>query len=195
MPAVWDAPLFINHTLWNREDDRIFFYVRGNFRRKLPKVNVPLTIDPWAEEPLTNLQVQKDIGGHPKWEQGHILIGSVDDRQVLYDSDEKQVVGQLGTPDAFPQPGGDIALSPAGTMFVNGYGNRQPGENYYAILSRKDNRLLRTRAFSRGVRVSGALRIDPAPRWNRQGNQILISAIADDQDLTRQLFLITLNDY
>ncbi len=195
VPAVRDAPLFINHTLWNREDDRIFFYVRGNFRSKLPKVNVPLTIDPWAEEPLTTLQVQQDIGGHPEWEQGHVLIGSVDDRQVLYDSDEKRVVGQLGTPDAFPQPGGDIALSPAGTMFVNGYGNKQPGENYYAILSRKDNRLIRTRAFSRGGRVSGALRIDPAPRWNRQGNQILISAIADDQDLTRQLFLITLNDY
>lgn len=193
VPAVAQAALFINHTLWNRDDDRIFFYVRGNFRSKLPKVNVPLTIDPWADNPIETLRVQRDIGGHPEWEAGLRIIGCVDDRQVLYNTDTKKVVGQLGPAEAFPQPGGDIALSPDGSMFVNGYGNKQPGENVYAILSREDDSLIRTRAFSRGEYVSGALRIDPSPCWNRLGNQILVSAMTDDQEPSRQLFLISLN--
>ena len=194
VPAVRDAALFINHTLWNRDNDRIFFYVRGNFRSKLPKDDVPLTIDPWADDPASTLQVQQRIGGHPEWELGHTMIGHVGDRQVRYDTDSRKVIDTLGSRGDFPQPGGDIALSLDGKMFVNGYGNKQPGENTYAILSLNDNRLTRTRPFSRGSYVSGALRIDPAPRWNRQGNQILISAITDDQDSTRQLFLITLNE-
>ncbi|MDC0935394.1 hypothetical protein OAS39_03830 [Pirellulales bacterium] len=192
VPAVKDASLFINHTLWNRADDRVFLFVRGNFRSELLKIDIPLTIDPWAEDPAQTLEIQQPIGGHPEWENGHTLIGNVGDRQVLYDSDTKQVVGQLGSPEFFPHPGGDIALSADGKRFVNGYGYKQPGVNYYAILSREDNRLIRTQAFSRGEQVSGSLRIDPAPRWNRQGNQILISAITDDAKPTRQLFLITL---
>jgi hypothetical protein len=194
VPAVDKASLFINHTLWNRDDNRIFFYVRGNFRSRLPKVNVPMTIDPWAEDPAKTLRVQQPIGGHPEWETNNTMIGHVGDRQVLYDTDTLSVRGFLGSPKDFPQPGGDIALSQDGTMFVNGYGDKQPGQNYYAILSRSNGRLIRTRAFSRGAFVSGALRIDPAPRWNRQGNQLLISAMTEEENPTRQLFLITLND-
>ena len=36
--------LFINHTLWNPPSDRIYFYLRANFRSDSPKVDVPLTI-------------------------------------------------------------------------------------------------------------------------------------------------------
>ncbi len=195
VPAVRNAPLFINHTLWNREDDRIFFYVRGNFRSKLPKIDVPMTIDPWADDPVATLQVQQHIGGHPEWETGHTIIGHLGDRQVLYDTDSRTVKGFLGSPNDFPQPGGDIALSTDRSMFVNGYGTKRPGENFYAILSLKDKRLIRTTSFSRGTYVSGALRIDPAPRWNRQGNQLLISAMTrNNLPATRQLFLVTLNE-
>jgi hypothetical protein len=33
---------------------------------------------------------------------------------------------------------------------------------------------------------------DPAPRWNRDGTQILVSAIADDSNRTRQLYILFL---
>ena len=61
------------------------------------------------------------IGGHPEWAEGNLLIGREDDRQILYDVTQKKVVGQWGTPDMFPKPEGDIALSPTGRWFVNGY--------------------------------------------------------------------------
>jgi len=179
--------LFINHTLWNRDDDRIYFFVRGNFRSKRPKVDIPWTVD------LTGKLVrQRSIGGHPEWESGHTMIGQVDGRQVRYDTDQKKVLGPLGASEFFPQPGGDIALSPDGARFVNGYGFKKPALDYYAILLRNDNRLIRTGAFSRGVWTSGLLRLDPAPCWNRSGNKILVPAIAADAEKTRQLFVIGL---
>ena len=115
-------------------------------------------------------------------------------RQVLYDTDSRSVIGTLGPPGAFPNPGGDIALSPDATRFVNGFGTKDPGENRYVFLFRKDNKLIRTRPFSRGAWTSGPLRIDPAPCWNRTSNQIVVSAIADDQHGSRQLFVIDLRE-
>ena len=187
LPHVEQAPLFINHTLWNRDDDRILFYVRGNFRSKLPKIDVPFTID--LDGKLTR---QEYIGGHPEWESGHTMIGHSDDRQVLYDTVTQTVTAALGPPGAFSQPGGDIALSLDGRRFVNGHSLKRPGVNYYTIFLREDNQIIRTRAFSRGEWTSGALRLDPAPCWNRTGDQILVPAIAEDEEKSRQLFLISI---
>jgi len=186
-PHVDNAALFINHTLWNRDDDRVYFYARGNFRSKLPKVDVPFTIDMDG-----TLQIHQHVGGHPEWEQGHRMIGDANGEQIIYDTDTKKIVGKLGQTDSFPDPGGDIALSPNGKQFVNGYGNKRPGENFYAILLREEGRLIRTNAFSRGSWVSGALRLDPAPCWNRTGTQIVVPAISDDAQQSRQMFVISL---
>ena len=58
---------------------------------------------------------------------------------------------------------------------------------------RSDNVSLRSTGFDVTGWTSGDLRCDPAPCWNRESNQILVSALADDPDRTRQLFLITLH--
>jgi hypothetical protein len=99
--------------------------------------------------------------------------------------DTKKIVGQLGTPEMFPKPGADISLSPDGDWFVNGYG--QDDKNYYAVYRRSDGAFARSEGINKGS-YSGDIRIDPAPRWNRTNDAILVPGIADNG--TRQMFII-----
>jgi hypothetical protein len=180
---VSDTALFINHTLWNRETDRIYFFVRGGWSgRKGKKVNTPCSVRPDG----TELELHdKFVGGHPEWAEGDLLIGRSGKKQVLYDVRKKTVVGQLGTPEIFPKPEGDVSLSPNGKWFVNGW--KTDDGTCYAVYRRADKLSARTQKFERG-KYSGDLRIDPAPRWNRSGDAILVPGIAKDG--TRQLFVI-----
>jgi hypothetical protein len=188
-PSAEDIALFLNHTLWNRDGDRIFLYARGNFDAPRERqVDVPFTVNPEG----ANLTPQGlDIGGHPEWEFGHRMIGANQGRQILYDTDRREVVGTLGDGTILPSPGGDVALSPDGRFFVNGF--RRDGLDYYAILRRADSAYVHTRGFDVRPWTGGDLRCDPSPCWNRDGTQILFPAIADDPGKTRQLFLIRLS--
>ena len=190
-PFVKDTPLFINHTLWNRTGDRIFFFARGGWRSDPgpgeKKLNVPFLVRPDG----TGLVRMKDhIGGHPEWAEGHTMIGAIGSRQVLYDTDRQEVSGTLGDKTIFPRPGGDIALSPDGRLFVNGY--RKGGHNHYVVYRRRDKAFVRTRRFDQHGWTRGDVRNDPAPCWNRDGTKILFPSIADDAEKSRQLFIIEL---
>jgi hypothetical protein len=185
-PGVDAKALFINHTLWSRDDGRIFFFVRGDFEVREQRLDVPFTMKADGTD-LRPLAIH--IGGHPEWESGKIMIGIREKQQILFDIERQLVVGTLGTPEAFPNPGGDIALSPDGKWFVNGHGDK--GKNYYNILRRSDGAWIRTEGFDQGGYITGELRIDPSPCWNRDSSQILVAAVANDDQKTRQLFVIT----
>lgn len=182
-PNVEGKHLFINHTLWNRDDNRIYFYVRGDFERP-GGINVPCTIHPDG----SNLTVHTTfIGGHPEWEFGPRVIGDREGKQVIYDVDRMEIVDQIGTPEILPRPGGDVALSPDGKWFINGW--KQGQENLYALVRRGDGAWVRTR----GLPIddwAGDLRLDPAPCWNRTSDQIAVPGIAEDAQRTRQTFLM-----
>lgn len=185
-PEVKSKQLFINHTLWSRDDSRIYFYVRGDFG-KTGAIDVPCTIHPDG----SNLKVHSMfIGGHPEWESGPRIIGDVEGRQVIYDVDKQQIVGQIATPEILPKPGGDIALSPDGEWFVNGY--RQGRENFYVVIRLRDGSYVRTPGLPVDHWTGGDLRCDPAPCWNRRSNRIAVPAIAKDKERTRQTFLLHL---
>jgi hypothetical protein len=184
VPRAASTPLFINHTLWNRDDNRIYFYVRGNFDVKDGRIDVPCSIHPDG----TGLAMHPYIGGHPEWEAGPRVLGSLDGRYVLYDVDRREVVGGMGTPEVFPNSKDDGAFSPDQKWFVNGY--RVKDQNFYVVFRRPDSAWVQTRGFPHPGWTSGDLRVDAAPRWNRTGDQILVGAIADDKERTRQLFVI-----
>ncbi|MEA3224664.1 MAG: hypothetical protein U9Q07_01845 [Planctomycetota bacterium] len=187
-PDVDEASLYVNHTLWNRPGDRIYFYLRGRVGDSTMRINVPCTIKPDG----TGLTAHKTfIGGHPEWGQGPQVIGRQDDRQVLYDVDKKEIVGQIGTAEIIPKPGDDISLSPDGNWFANGFGG-QGGMNYYVLLRLADGANILSRGFSRGPYRRGELRIDPAPRWNRTSDAILVPEYTDDG--TRQMFIIRVRE-
>ena len=180
-PKIDGTALFLNHTLWNREGDRIFFFVRGNFNNRSERVNVPMTVKPDG----TELVEQKIfIGGHPEWDFGSKMLGSYDDKLVVYDTLEQEIVDSLGGPEVFADPEGDTALSGDGEWLVNGATDESTF--HYTVLRRSDGAYLHTETFDRKGYEHGDLRIDPAPCWNREGDRFAFPALAKDG--TRQMF-------
>ena len=53
------------------------------------------------------------------------MIGRSGKLQIVYDTEKQRIVNSLGTPEIFPDPEGDIALSPNGEWLVNGYKNKK----------------------------------------------------------------------
>ncbi len=182
-PDLEHSGLFINHTLWNRDGDLIYFFVRAGYSGQgSTRINTPCSI----RADGTGLVLHdQHIGGHPEWAEGSLLIGREGNKQVLYDAEKQKIVGQLGNPTLFPDPEGDIALSPDGKWFVNGY--KQGTENLYALYRRSDGAFVRSEGLDKGT-FSGNIRIDPAPRWNRTNDAILVPGI--DNNKTRQMFVI-----
>jgi hypothetical protein len=188
-PEMEHSGLFINHTLWNRNADRVYFFARAGWNDTPGKrINVPFSVNRDGSG-LTLHEMH--IGGHPEWGEGNLVIGrhreeeGAPDRQIFYNVDTKQITGQLGNPELFPKPGADISLSPGGDWFVNGYSLSD--RNYYAVYRQSDGAFARSEGINKGS-YSGDIRIDPAPRWNRNNDAILVPGIAENK--TRQMFVI-----
>jgi hypothetical protein len=179
-PAVDRKALFLNHTLWNREGDRIFFFVRADFSAQ-DRINVPMTVRPDGTE-LVEQRVF--IGGHPEWDFRSRMLGRVEDKLILYDTLAQQIVETIGGPEIFRDPEGDTALSRDGKWLVNGA--TTGSTMHYTILRRADRTYLHTENFNRTGYEGGDLRIDPAPCWNPQGDRFAFPALAKDG--TRQMF-------
>jgi hypothetical protein len=186
-PQIESRHLFINHTLNNRNNDLIYFYCRADFESQPQgkRVNSPFTVRPDGTG-LTRHDTF--IGGHPEWEWGPRIIGSRDGNQVVYDTVERKVVESLGAKDVFPNPEGDVALSPEGSWFVNSH--RQGEHHHYTFLEMKSRRIVKSPPVFMSTWRSGPLRLDPAPAWNRTSDAIVVPGIAPDG--TRQMFLLEL---
>ena len=117
------------------------------------------------------------------------MIGRIGKDQIIFDTNSQRVIDSIGTPSIFPNPEGDIALSPDGKWFVNGYKNKKKRENYYVIYNLKDKSHVRTKGFDIGKWISGDLRQDPSPCWNRDSNKILVPGLSDNGK-SRQLFIL-----
>ena len=140
----------------------------------------------------SNLKLLKQhIGGHPEWSYDKKMIGRSGKLQIVYDTEKQIIVNSLGTPEIFPDPEGDIALSPNGEWLVNGYKNKKEKKNYYVIYNLKNKFHLRSKGFEIGKWISGDLRQDPSPTWNRNNDQIMIPALSDDGK-SRQLHTISI---
>jgi len=179
-----EVGFYINHSLSNRTGDYVYFYGRARYGGNSMAVNVPCSV----RTDGTELKAHDYIGGHPEWDKGTVVIGARDGRLVRYDINRQAMVGQIATQEIIPDPGGDISLSPDGNWLACGYSTRDRGQNKYVIVRRSDGAYAHSSTFSRGPYTRGELRIDPAPRWNREQTAILIPAMTDDR--TRQLHLI-----
>jgi hypothetical protein len=180
-PTIDGKALFLNHTLWNREGDRIFFFVRADFDDPKQRINVPMTVRPDGTE-LTEQGVF--IGGHPEWDFRSRMIGAVERNLIVYDTLAQKIVETIGGPEVFRDPEGDTALSRDGKWIVNGA--TTGATMHYTVMRRMDRAYLRTEDFSRAGYTGGDLRIDPAPCWNYEGDRFAFPALAPDG--TRQMF-------
>lgn len=157
--------------------------------KKHPRINAAFVVN---SDGTGLRRLNTFIGGHPERDYGHRMIGALDGRQIIYDVDRDQVVGQLASEDVFPNPGGDIALSPQGDWIVNGHKSREQAMNFYTFFQRSTGRHFRSRGFNIGPWLSGDLRQDPSPAWNRSGTRILVPAIVGGNTPGRQLFVVSL---
>ncbi len=183
-PGIDSLPLFINHTLWSRTGERLFFFARANFG-KPGRVNASFTI---ARDGTDLRRQETHIGGHPEWDAGTRMIGSIARRQSIFDVESQKLAELIGDSELFPDPEGDIALSPDLAWLANGY--KRDGKLHYVIHNRRTGATYRAGGFDIFGRVSGDLRCDPAPRWNRTGDALLIPGLLEDG--TRQMFLLRL---
>jgi len=198
-PDLNHSGLFINHSLWNRNSDMVYFFARAGWDgNEGDRVNVPFSIHADG----TGLTAHTTfIGGHPEWDEGNVLFGSARDehgetRQVRYDVIKKEIVEYMGNPEIFAEPEGDISLSPDGNWFANGYESHQKKMNFYTILRRSDGAFAKSPGVSNGGFTSKGpygsnVRIDAAPRWNRTNDAILVPGVAENG--TRQMFVIRVN--
>lgn len=180
--------LFLNHTLWNREDDLVWFYLRSGPNwgpcggRNL---NVALSMRPDGSE----LSVHGPVGGHPEWLPGSKMLADGKEGLRIYDPRTKNYVATLGTREIFFDSKGDKALSPDGTWLVHGNTVGEGAVDHEYVFYRiSDGWFARSPRFSRGGWIEGSLRLDASPCWNRDGTQVLVPAIAADG--TRQLFVM-----
>ncbi|MEM7474134.1 MAG: hypothetical protein AAF483_04020 [Planctomycetota bacterium] len=189
--------LFVNHTLVSRDSKRLYFFARANWTRmpdekeKGERINIPFTVNLDGSELTLHKQ---HIGGHPEWDEGSVMIGSLQQegqvKQIRYDINSQRIIGQLGNAEMFPKPEGDIALSPDGNWFVNGYKpSKESSENFYAVYHRPTGAFLRSPGIHKGPYSKNRdVRIDPAPRWNRTQDMILTPGL--DKNNQRQMFII-----
>ena len=180
-PTIDGKALFLNHTLWNREGDRIFFFVRANFDDPKTRINVPMTVRPDGSELI---EQRVFIGGHPEWDFRSRMLGAVEGKLIVYDTLAQKIVETIGGPEVFRDPEGDTALSRDGKWLVNGA--TTGATMHYTVLRRADRASLHTEDFSRAGYTGGDLRIDPAPCWNREGDRFAFPALSKDG--TRQMF-------
>ena len=179
-PQIDQKALFLNHTLWNREGDRLFFFVRGDFSAK-DRINVPMTVKPDGSE-LVEQRIF--IGGHPEWDFGSRMLGRVEDKLIVYDTLSQRIIETIGGPEIFRDPEGDTALTRDAKWLVNGA--TTGATMHYTVLRRADRAYFKTEDFNRKGYEGGDLRIDPAPCWNRAGDRFAFPALAKDG--TRQMF-------
>ena len=128
------------------------------------------------------------IGGHPEWEWGSHVIGSHGGQQVVYDAAQKKIVDSLGGKNVFPNPEGDVALSPDGSWFVNSH--REGEHHHYTFLEMKTRRVVKSPPvfLRRGTAArcgSTRRRLEPHERRDRRAGH--------RQDGTRQMFLLELS--
>ena len=183
MLGIDSVPLFINHSLWSRDNQRILFYVRGHWEHP-NRVNEFFTMHADGSH-LTRHDTFP--GGHPEWGEGHTIIGKIDEKQMVYDVDRQTIVAELGDTSIFPNPGGDIALSHDAQWFVNGY--KYQDENRYVVYTMKDGSYFNAPSLKRGVQFEDDVRLDPSPCWRRDGRAIAVPGI--DHGGTRQTFVIS----
>lgn len=184
---ISQASLYINHTLYSRDGERIYFFVRGRVGQRSIWLNAPFTVKTDGSELTLHAT---SIGGHPEWAEGDLIIGAKDGRQVLYNVSEQKIVPErtLGDASIIPDPEGDVALSPNGRWFVNGYPSEDRKTIRYLIMRLSDGAWVRSDPFDRGPYTKGNLRTDPAPRWNRDSDAILVPGWGAEG--TRQLFVL-----
>lgn len=175
-------PIYVHHTMWSRDGQWIFFLVRGK-QNKRPDQSCVIRRDG------TGLR-KVPYAGHPEWSaKNELILGSKKPEHAgafnLWDVIEGKWSGTIGGRGVFSDTIDDNALSPDAKWYV---GSQKRGDKcYYTFYRFADGHSFESPPIPTKA-GGGTVRIDPAPRWNRTSDTILVPGLTDDG--TRQLFLV-----
>lgn len=174
-------PIYIHHTTLNRDGSRIFFVARGKGKKFFPNAGCVINAD--------GSGLRRQIfDGHPEWAVGNLLALPGGESFELHDVDAQKIVGQIGEKGVFVNTWEDNALSPDANWIVGAH-NPTKSECVYTFYYLASKQFIRTPSIYTW-RDGKNMRIDPAPRWNRTSNAILVPGLTKDR--SRQLFVIRL---
>jgi hypothetical protein len=176
-------PIYVHHTLWNRDSDWLTFIVRGKGNKR-PSAGCAVRVDGTGLRKIP-------FAGHPEWLEGTLFAMASKEHGAynLYDVAEQKWAGQLGGPGVFPDTDDDNAMSPDTKLYVGSY-KPKPTECVYTIYRRSDGKYVRSPPVPTKS-GGGVVRIDSAPRWNRTSDGLLVPGVAEDGTL--QLFEVRLS--
>ncbi|MBT6155977.1 MAG: hypothetical protein HOH82_15075, partial [Planctomycetaceae bacterium] len=175
-------PIYVHHTMWSRDGQWIFFLVRGKQNKRPDQACV-------IRRDGTGLR-KVPYAGHPEWSANNeLILGSSKPEHAgaynLWDVSAGKWSGTIGDRGVFPDTLDDNALSPDAKWYV---GSHKRGDNcFYTFYRFADGHSFESPPIPTKA-GGGTVRIDPAPRWNRTSDTILVPGLADDG--TRQLFLV-----
>ena len=175
-------PIYVHHTMWSRDGQWIFFLVRGKQNKRPDQACI-------IRRDGTGLR-KVPYAGHPEWSANNeLILGSSKPEHAgaynLWDVSAGKWSGTIGDRGVFPDTLDDNALSPDAKWYV---GSHKRGDNcFYTFYRFADGHSFESPPIPTKA-GGGTVRIDPAPRWNRTSDTILVPGLADDG--TRQLFLV-----
>jgi len=191
-PDIAKYDLFINHTLWNRDDTRFLAAVRW-FDSEHRLKGVWFTCKPDGTDVLP---FKTDVG-HPDWVGGTNLMTGLG---VVYETRTTTLAETVDK--AFFRQDGDLSISRGLNWLVSNEYKRNPDKKTQDvrvfIYSRAAKAGIRFPWYSRGVHFwnnkedyRDENRIDVSPCWNRDATKIYFFALAEDG--TRQAFVVHLD--
>lgn len=178
-------PIYAHHTLWCRSGERFIFIVRGKGNKR-PDQACVIHVDGTGLATIP-------YGGHPEWfdERTLVLPSKEDGAYNLYDVVRREFKGQLGAEGVFPDTSDDNALSPDRKWYVGSQKSKlKPNECVYTLYRLAEGKWFRAPPVPTKA-GGGDVRLDPAPRWNRTSDRLLVPGLATDG--TVQLFVLDLN--
>jgi hypothetical protein len=190
-PDIGKYDLFINHTLWNRDDTRFLAAVRW-FDSKHTLRSIWFT----CRSDGTDVTAFTTDPGHPDWDAGTNLMTG---HGVVYETRTARLVETIDK--AFFTYDGDLSISRDQNWLASNDFRLNPDKKTQdvrvLIYSRAAQAGLRLPWYSRGVYFWNNAedycddnRIDVSPCWSRDATEIYFFALADDG--TRQAFVVHL---
>ncbi|MCI0663110.1 MAG: hypothetical protein L0220_18750, partial [Acidobacteria bacterium] len=185
-PMLKDKHLFFNHTVFNKDDTRFFVLARcwkDDQNQRLESAMFTANLD--GSDLREVVPFGKSVS-HFEWRNSKEILATFifsegDERQHILFSDGKQDYQTVG--EGFLRGDGHCSFAPDGQWIVTDRNDGLTRSKSLMIYHVGMKKGLLLGAFPVNEYLSGDLRCDLHPRWNRTGDQICFDAL-DTKDWT-----------
>jgi len=193
-PELKDRHMWINHTVFNRDDTRFFFLARcwktEGGKKQLESAMFTANLD--GSDLREVVPFGKGVS-HFEWRNAREIMATFrlngeEMRHVLF-TDGGSDFRSIG--EGFLRGDGHCSFAPDGNWLVTDRNDSKTGSKSLLLYDMKSRTGLELGNFPMGEYLGGDLRCDLHPRWNRKGTVICFDAL-ETATWTRQLHVAEL---